>query len=83
MNCDNLLFSERTICSKAVTLDLFCHCYDFFVEAVHLTGGGVAFTTESSEDLSTASGFAFDQLQCCSAAMLQAAGGLIGSNSNR
>ncbi len=33
--------------------------------------------------ISAASGFAFDQLQCCSAAMLQAAGGLIGSNSNR
>ncbi len=33
--------------------------------------------------ISDASGFAFDQLQCCNSAILQAAGGLINSNSNR
>ena len=49
MNCDNLLFSERTICSKAVTLDLFCHCKDFFVEAGHLTEGGVGPTIYDGE----------------------------------
>ncbi len=70
MNCDNLLFSERTICSKSIKASKWP-----FLPLLGFLRRGWSFNRRRrwahhlrrrvAKISSAASGFGFDQLQCC------------------